>query len=78
MTESEKCVVSIMSATGPMRFHVWIVPIREVATMTCSAARLAANQANAQKSTGPKTDAGKSAARANAMGCQRGQNYFSA
>ena len=35
--------------------------------MSISAARLAANRANAQKSTGPKTDAGKDRARRNAL-----------
>ena len=35
--------------------------------MTCSPARLAANRRNAQRSTGPKTEAGKAAARLNAF-----------
>ena len=35
--------------------------------MTCSPAQLAANRANAQKSTGPKTEEGKRRSRANAL-----------
>jgi hypothetical protein len=35
--------------------------------MTCSAAQLAANQKNAQASTGPRTDRGKSISRSNAL-----------
>ncbi len=35
--------------------------------MTCSPARLAANRANALKSTGPKTEGGKAASRCNAL-----------
>src|SRR4051812_10868470 len=35
--------------------------------MTCSPARLAANRANAARSTGPRTEEGKARSRANAM-----------
>ena len=35
--------------------------------MVCSPARLAANRLNAQKSTGPRTEEGKSRSRANAL-----------